>query len=191
MLLWLAYTATCLFIHLVGLGSYASNLCCSFTFSYSQAKCFFSSMRSRLLFQLTSIIDVEDLEAGVRPVWVLVSLHEFLPILTEFSLSLLPLLYAHLSFSTACPADLSFLPSTQKEHLPIDCWTTLTITKGQTIVANNPKYVSPTGSDFLSKLWHSRKASRHMHRVLTCTDLALSELLWYLQPEKKSREDSE
>lgn len=78
-------------------------------------------MRSRLLFQLTSIIDVEDLEAGVRPVWVLVSLHEFLPILTEFSLSLLPLLYAHLSFSTACPADLSFLPSTQKEHLPIDC----------------------------------------------------------------------
>ena len=57
----LAYTATSLFTHLVGLGSYVSNFC-SFTFSYSQAKCFFSSMRSQLLPQLTSIIEVDDLE---------------------------------------------------------------------------------------------------------------------------------
>ena len=63
--------------------------------------------------------------------------------------------------------------------------------KSQTIVANHPKYVSSIGSAFLSKLGHRRKGSHHMHKVLTHTDLALSELLWYLQPEKKSREDSE
>ena len=63
--------------------------------------------------------------------------------------------------------------------------------ESQTIVANHPKYVSSIGSAFLSKLGHRRKGSHHMHKVLTHTDLALSELLWYLQPEKKSREDSE
>lgn len=48
--------------------------------------------------------------------WVLVSPHELLPLLTDFSLSLLPPLRVHVSFSTGCPADFGFPHKTQKEQ---------------------------------------------------------------------------